>query len=1068
MQAIQIISQDLFDKIRSRFSNLEMGDETGAVTIDPVDARFFDFDFVLEGNNLGRVSISLNDLGSLKVYYSQGITENQDDPTKQLWYKFLKEMRFFAMRRLLRFDTRDISKTNLDKNDFQHLATTQPPKEETDMNENKKTKNNRQAGTINENEGLDKFRQRVQSQGFTDSPEERNADRLERKRRHNEKLDKMHADFMGRSNADGTNIGQNRWDREADHASQQRMNRDEYDTQRRKDDDEDTRQTMNMMRDRLNRMQYRNQRDVDPEQLAAISNIKYDPRKKTEGSGQAKTNDKLLAYYAQLKAEKEKQKQQGVAASDNKMNESRWTNKSSRKTSRAVQGKTEVIVRHAHPVDEEYAGSRSQKKNIKAIFIQNADGERFKYPFIHTAGAFAMAQHVDHGGVPHDAAGKAIIKMSEQIAQLGEFQRKIHAATLHDDATGITERAIGRMHELKSTIAALGKRHHYESWMSEFSEMESGNDIMELDDVTMEEYKQKFTQTNFQEELASYFPLLHNIMRETNAVDLEDYVAEKSVVEGSHEDDVARLSAHNEKMAGENPPIELGLREVGNWAKVGHYGDPIKTAWLNIAKYGIRNNRFNNSVEKTMDFISNIPDMDPEELYDIYNLDESDANNLYHSYETVYDQWDASQSIGEDTALQRLRGNPRFAQNLPAKDDDNEDPPFEPDEKSNFRKPNNPNRTGMDSARALAQRGMSPAESINAFEEWAEAVEQGKLTDDQIQELKTAIEQLPMGAEGPELELGPEGQTAIQFFQGLGLDDSELEEKLKDMANVDASTDALQVLKLWADESYPELSVALGISGDSEEPAAPEAPPEAAPAEEPTAENDEMAMNKGTMEGGNKKSEMIKLIAERVKSFYNASNESVGPFRSPENVALDVKKECAEKYGDQAGEQAYQLAETFIDKLTQQWHQKHGQVDHGDGFSIDRLKELVGNIKSKVESIKEKDDWHPSKHVTDPQKKKELEPHDKDVNRGSYADRAAYLDAAGVKRDQEQHEDGPKPSEIPAWKRKEQGKAPLTTQDLEKERDQSRTTKAGLDAHKAKLGMSEELADLMRLVNHKK
>jgi hypothetical protein len=212
-----------------------------------------------------------------------------------------------------------------------------------------------------------------------------------------------------------------------------------------------------------------------------------------------------------------------------------------------------------------------------------------------------------------------------------------------------------------------------------------------------------------------------------------------------------------------------------------------------------------------MDFISNIPDMDPEELYDIYNLDESDANNLYHSYETVFDQWDVSQS----------------------KDDDNEDPPFEPDEKSNFSKPNNPNRTGMDSARALAQRGMSPAESINAFEQWAEAVEQGKLTDDQIQELKTAIEQLPMGAEGPELELGSDGQTAIQFFQGLGLDDSELEEKLKDMANVDPTTDALEVLKLWADEHYPELSVALGISGAGEEPAAPApaAPAPAAPSE---------------------------------------------------------------------------------------------------------------------------------------------------------------------------------------------------------------------------------------------
>ena len=315
----------------------------------------------------------------------------------------------------------------------------------------------------------------------------------------------------------------------------------------------------------------------------------------------------------------------------------------------------------------------------------------------------------------------------------------------------------------------------------------------------------------------------------------------------------------------------------------------------------------------------------------------------------------------------------------------------------------------MDSARALAQRGMSPAESINAFEQWAEAVEQGKLTDDQIQELKTAIEQLPMGAEGPELELGSDGQTAIQFFQGLGLDDSELEEKLKDMANVDPTTDALEVLKLWADEHYPELSVALGISGAGEEPAAPApaapAPAEPAPTEQPTAENDDMAMHKGTMEGGNKKSEMIKTIAERVKSFYNRDNPDVGPFRGEQNIATEIKKECSEKYGDQAGEQAYQMAEAFMEKLTNQWHQKHGKVDHGDGLSIDRLKELVGNIKSKVESMEE---------------------------------------------------DGPKPSEVPAWKRKEQGKAPLTTQDLEKERNQSRTTQAGLDAHAAKIGVGQK------------
>jgi len=95
-------------------------------------------------------------------------------------------------------------------------------------------------------------------------------------------------------------------------------------------------------------------------------------------------------------------------------------------------------------------------------------------------------------------------------------------------------------------------------------------------------------------------------------------------------------------MAGENPPIDLGLREVGNWAKVGHYGNPIKTAWYNIAKYGVRQNRFNNSVEKVMSAIGEFPDLE-DEVYDMYDINQDEVDALYHAYETVYDQYDQLQ-----------------------------------------------------------------------------------------------------------------------------------------------------------------------------------------------------------------------------------------------------------------------------------------------------------------------------------------------------------------------------------------------------------------------------------------
>lgn len=614
MNPIQIISQEVFDKIRSRFSNLEMGNQEGAVTIDPAEARFFDFDFVKEGVDLGRVSISLSDLGSLKIYYSKGITENQDTIAKKFWYDFLKEMRFFARRRLLRFDTRDIAKTNLDKNDFQHLAKTQGPKD------------------------------------------------------------------------------------------------------------------MDMMT----------------------------------------------------------------------MNESRWNSRNSKKTSRAVKGCTEVIVRHRSPVDEMYPGARSLKKNIKAIFIQNRDGERYKYPFIHPAGAFAMAQHVDHGGVPHDPAGKAIIRMSEEIAQLQEFQKKIHNAQLHDDAMGITDRAVGRLNELKARINSLGKRRHYEAWMSEFTENDSlDNELMELDPVTMEDYKTKFTQTEFNEELASFFPLIHRIMQETNKVNLEDYVEEGSVCE----------------VCNESP--------------------------------------------------------------------------------------------------------------CTCEDETNED--FE-----------------------------SPEE---AFEEWAEATEKNKLAPDQIEALKQALSSQPPQS----LEI------AYNFFNEFGIEDDELNKAFETAAEQDTrlgtTTNPLDIFAAWAQKDYPELARELGIGEQEQAPAQdqePAAPPAAdqgqapeAPADQSTAENDDGA-GTGEIVAESDPRHIIKDIAECVKQFYNRANETVAPFRSEEQVALEAKKKIEKKYGEAYGEQAEALARKFVRKLTQEWEQKHGtsaKVGAVQDDGLGRLRELVGHIKGKIEEI---------------------------------------------------------------------------------------------------------------------
>ena len=122
MKNLDYIGEELFNKIRGRFPSVTIGNQEGIVTNVPGEARFFDFDFKEGNSEAGKVSISLDDK-SLNVMYSNNFLEGQDSITKEKWYGFLRELRFFAKKRLLTFDTRDITKSNLNRRDYKFLAT---------------------------------------------------------------------------------------------------------------------------------------------------------------------------------------------------------------------------------------------------------------------------------------------------------------------------------------------------------------------------------------------------------------------------------------------------------------------------------------------------------------------------------------------------------------------------------------------------------------------------------------------------------------------------------------------------------------------------------------------------------------------------------------------------------------------------------------------------------------------------------------------------------------------------------------------------------------------------------
>jgi len=125
MKEIESIASALFDKIRTRFDSVNLGDESAKATQDPEKARFFNFTYSNEdGDEFGKITLSLIDETGLKVYYSQNITSDMDREQRKEWYKFLRGMRKFAKRNLLTFDTRDINKSNLNLQDIKQQAKT--------------------------------------------------------------------------------------------------------------------------------------------------------------------------------------------------------------------------------------------------------------------------------------------------------------------------------------------------------------------------------------------------------------------------------------------------------------------------------------------------------------------------------------------------------------------------------------------------------------------------------------------------------------------------------------------------------------------------------------------------------------------------------------------------------------------------------------------------------------------------------------------------------------------------------------------------------------------------------
>ena len=188
---------------------------------------------------------------------------------------------------------------------------------------------------------------------------------------------------------------------------------------------------------------------------------------------------------------------------------------------------TRLVVKHSQPVNLELAAGRTM--HIESIYVENADGERFKYPYKHLNGARALAEHLKHGGNPYDGIGKYITSLSEELSQLRMFKGYVGRNDALSEAMGdITSKVMERIEEVKKEVQHLQRPTYYAQFSESFAESES----KEIPEAIMNDWIDRLTIRTFNEDLKTAFPYIFKLVGESDIpvkeVGPEDLLAEKA------------------------------------------------------------------------------------------------------------------------------------------------------------------------------------------------------------------------------------------------------------------------------------------------------------------------------------------------------------------------------------------------------------------------------------------------------------------------------------------------------------------------------------------------------------
>jgi hypothetical protein len=193
-------------------------------------------------------------------------------------------------------------------------------------------------------------------------------------------------------------------------------------------------------------------------------------------------------------------------------------------------GETRLVVKHSKPVNYDLAAGRTM--HIESIYIENAQGERFRYPVRHLNGARAMAQHIGHGGNPYDEIGQHVVSLSEELSKLRMFKGYVsRTPVVSESMSAVNDKVIERIEQVKKQIHQLQQAKHYEEFAESFAPSES----KDIPEEIMLDWVDRLTVRSFKEELKDVFPYIYKLVDEseipTRELDPDDLLDEERTEE---------------------------------------------------------------------------------------------------------------------------------------------------------------------------------------------------------------------------------------------------------------------------------------------------------------------------------------------------------------------------------------------------------------------------------------------------------------------------------------------------------------------------------------------------------